>query len=251
MKNFMRSTAIKKNITRCVPVVISVRIVVLLLMVFSLGEFADLGAQSPYPPDPVYRTTPAPSFFDQPQPLRIRDYSWIYIDPPTPRVIKVHDIVTIIVDEKSEVTLNTRFNRTRNNSIEAEIAEFVRIGPEGNLENAAASSPKIDASLQGRIQNTGQVTDQEGIRYRIAATVVDVLPNGNLVLEARKMIRSNKDVWEYSLTGVIRSDDVNRDNTALSENIANLNIVKKQSGKAYDSTKRRWGITLMDWLSPF
>src|SRR5690606_20274914 len=115
-----------------------------------------------------------------------------------------------------------------------------------NLANAALNQPTIDANLQSRLNSTGQSTEQEGIRYRIAATVVDILPNGNLVLEARKSIRTNRDVWEYSLTGMLRFEDVDANNTASSEDIANLNIVKRMHGKVYDSTKRPWGIRLYD-----
>ncbi len=181
----------------------------------------------------------------------VRDYSWIYIDAPKAREVKVHDLLTIIVDEKSEVTMNSRYNRQRNGTLKAQLRDFVRFGETGNLTNAATGTPSINATLQSRLQSNGQLTDQEGIRYRIAATVVDVRPNGNVVLEARKTIRTNRDVWEYSLTGVLRSSDINRDNTALSENIANLDIVKRQRGKVYDSTKRPWGILLYDWFWPF
>ncbi|MEX0702171.1 MAG: flagellar basal body L-ring protein FlgH [Planctomycetales bacterium] len=182
---------------------------------------------------------------------RIADYSWIYIPAPEPYEIKVHDIVTIIVDEKSETLLNSRYNRTRNGTLKAELKEFVRLGDSGNARPAAEDQPTIDTNLQSRLQSTGQATDQEGMRYRIAATVVDVLPNGNLVLEARKSIRTDGDLWQYSLTGILRSEDINRDNTALSENIANLDIIKKQQGKVRDSTKRPWGMALYDMLSPF
>lgn len=184
-------------------------------------------------------------------PRRVRDFSWIYIDAPQPREIYVHDIITILVDEKSQVTVNSRFNRQRNATLKAELKEFIRLDNDFNLANAALNAPTVDSNLQSRLNSTGDLTDREGIQYRIAATVVDVLPNGNIVLEARKSIRTNWDVWEYSLTGMIRSEDINRDNTALSENIANLNIVKKQRGKVYDSTKRPWGILLYDWFSPF
>jgi flagellar L-ring protein precursor FlgH len=95
------------------------------------------------------------------------------------------------------------------------------------------------------------VSEKEEVLYRIAATVVDVLPNGNLVLEAQKEIQTNREVWTYTLTGTIRSQDINRDNTALSENIANLQIKKTQSGKVYDSTKRPWGTRLYDMFFPF
>lgn len=182
---------------------------------------------------------------------RMRDYSWIHIDPPQPAEIKLHDIVTIIVDEKSEVIMNSKFNRQRTSKLKAELKEFVRLGQTGNLTNAAINAPSIDAQLQGTLNSTGQLTDQEGVKYRIAATVVDVLPNGVLQLEARKKIQTQDDVSEYTLTGELRATDVSPDNTASSENIASLNIVKHQNGRVYDATKRNWGYRLYDLLFPF
>lgn len=189
--------------------------------------------------------------FRPPPPMRIRDASWHYIDPTPPRQIKLHDIITVVVDEKSETVLGSTFNRQRNNTLKAELKEFIRIGKTGNLENAADNQPSIDANLMGQMRNTGQVVEQEGIRYRIAATVVNVLPNGNVVIEARKRIRSDRDSWEFTLTGVIDSLSIRRDNTALSENIANLQITKDRSGKVFDSTKRHWGIRIYDVIWPF
>jgi flagellar L-ring protein precursor FlgH len=183
--------------------------------------------------------------------MRTRDLSWIYIDAVEPREIKLHDIVTITVDEKSEVIMNSRFNRQKNARLKAEIKEFLRIGNEGNLERAALNGPKIDTQLQGNLNTTGQVTDQEGIKYRIAATVADVLPNGIVRLEARKVIQTQDDVSEYTLTGELRAVDIGPDNMASSENVANLRIEKRQRGKVYDSVKRNWGYRLYDLIFPF
>lgn len=181
----------------------------------------------------------------------VSDYSWIHIDPPEPKSYKVNDIVTMIVSEKSEVTLQSIFNRQKTSSLKAELKDFIRIGAGGNLENAAANAPTIDAGLTGRINATGQVNESEGITFRIAATIVDILPNGNLVLEAKKTISTDDDKWIYTLTGVARFNDIQANNTILSENIANLDVAKFQSGKTSDSTKRYWGVKIFDKLWPF
>ena len=203
----------------------------------------------PGPPVP----TPVPPYgfgaFEQPIPLR--DYSWLYIDAPQPREIKVHDIITIIVREQSQTTVDSRFNRNRAAILRAELREFMRLDDDFNLAPAAEDSPAIDGNLIGRLQSQGSVVQREGMIYRIAATVVDVLPNGQLVLEARKTIQSDDDLWEYSLTGELRALDVNRDNTALSENIANLRIVKRQAGRVRNSTRLPWGTRIYDWIFPF
>jgi flagellar L-ring protein precursor FlgH len=186
-----------------------------------------------------------------PGPPLIRDYSWIYIDAAPPRKLQVHDIITVIVDEKSEVTSNNSYVRQKQGQFKAELRNFIRIDSSGNLNNAAQNQPSVEGNLQSRLNSRGQVNSREGVRYRIAATVVDVLPNGTIILEARKTIRTNTDVWEYSLTGRMRAQDVQANNTVLSENIADMNIVKSEKGRLRDSTKRGWMIWMYDLLGPF
>jgi flagellar L-ring protein precursor FlgH len=184
-------------------------------------------------------------------PLRRRDVSWIHIERPKPRKVGVHDIITVIVDEKSEVTQNSRFNRTRNAVYTAQLKEWLRINSTGDLDVAAGNAPGINGQLRSQLQSMGQGLSQEGMKYRIAATVVDILPNGTLILEAHKSIRSNTEVWEYSLTGRIRSQDVGGNNSVNSENIADLIISKREQGKIQDSTKRGWLQGFYDFLLPF
>ncbi len=201
---------------------------------------------------PPARPVPPPAGFRSfEQPLLLQHHSFCYIPQTPPQEIHVHDIVTIIVKEISEVSVDSRFNRSRRGSLLAELGEFIRFSEDGNLTNAAENSPAIDGTLNARLDATGRVLESEEIVYRIAATVVDVLPNGNLVLEARKGIESNGDAWEYTLTGTVRSVDINRDNTALSENIANLKIKKTQAGRVKDSTRRAWGVRILDFIFPF
>ena len=216
-------------------------------------------------PQPLRRSQPPGVFTTTPQSERlppvyemgparlgsIRDHSWTYIDQQLPRTIKRHDIIKIIVDEKSETTLRSGFDRQQTTNFLAELREFVRIGETGNLTNAANNQPTVDANVTGRMRNQGRVTDQEGMRYRIAASVIKVLPNGNLLLYARKSIRSDRDVWSFTVTGTVASTSVSRAGTVLSEDIANLNIVKKRQGKVYSSTKWRWGTRLYDMFWPF
>ena len=185
------------------------------------------------------------------RPRSMRSLSFTHIALPEPRVVQVHDIVTVLVDEKSEVVIQSRFDRRRTATLEAGINEFLRLDAFGRLVPSATASPGADLEAGVRLQANGGATDAEGIRYRIAAEVVDVLPNGNVVLEARKKIRSNRDVWEYTLTGTIASEKIRRDMTAVSEDVAALKIEKRQSGKVYNSTNPGWGLRALDRMWPF
>lgn len=216
-----------------------VPLTVLLAMVSAAGR-----AQAQ--PGPLVDSTGAPL---------LQDYSWVYLEPaPPPPQIKVHDIITIEVDEKAEVIVNSRFNRQRNGSYTAQLKEFIRlVNNDGNIKvvPAAESQPTVDASLTNRLQTIGQSTDLEGITYKIAATVVDVLPNGTLVLEARKSIRTNQDFFEYRLTGRVDKGKITPTRTARTEDIAELQIQRRQRGKVFDSTKVNWGGRILDTILPF
>jgi flagellar L-ring protein FlgH len=192
-----------------------------------------------------------PDFYAPQPPLLMADFAWSYVDAPKPHEIKVHDIITVTVKENASTNAKSVYNRQRNGQYTAQLSQFIRINSQGNLDTAATNSPEVDSSLQSQLQSTGQVTETETITYRIAATIVDVLPNGVLVLEARKSILDNKDLWEYTLTGKIRPQDITPDNSALSERIADLQISKVQHGKLHDSTQRAWFIRLYDWIGPF
>lgn len=219
-------------------------------------------AQAPPAPAPaVEETAPRPTAVARPAtppaaapvarpPRTTASLSLIAVPVPEPRPVQVNDLVTILVNEQAELTANSQFNRQRRRSLQAEIAEFVRIA-DGAIRNSADTSPAVDVSLNGRVQDLGQVNDREGIRYRVTATVVSVLPNGNIVLEARKEIVADDDHWEYTLNGTIAADKINRDMTALAENCANLRVTRFNRGRVGDSTKRGWGLRLFDYFSPF
>ncbi|WLD14590.1 flagellar basal body L-ring protein FlgH [Planctellipticum variicoloris] len=194
-------------------------------------------------------------FIDPQGSPRMQDYSWVYLEPaPPPPQIKVHDIITIEVDEKAEVIVNSRFNRQRNGTYTAQLKEFIRLVNTDGYQKvvpAAASQPTIDATLTNRLQTIGQSTDLEGITYKIGATVVDILPNGTIVLEARKSIRTNQDFFEYRLTGRVDKAKISPTRSARTEDIAELRIERKQRGKVFDSTKVNWGGRILDTLLPF
>lgn len=212
-------------------------------------------AQPPLPPPPPpgqgAMLSPGP-FVVAPSPVFVRDHSFIFIEqPPPPSLIKVHDILTIEVDEKAEVIVNSRFNRQRNGSYKLELKDFVRVIPGPKLVPANTDTPTIEGTLSNRLQTIGQATDSEGITYKIAAEVVDVLPNGTVVLEARKSIRTNQDVFVYRLTGRVDKGKIKPDRTARTEDIAELQIERLQNGKIFDSTKVNWGTRILDILMPF
>ena len=91
-----------------------------------------------------------------------------------------------------------------------------------------------------------------------AAAWTEALPVGNGRLGAMvygrtadETIQLNEEIWEQSLSGIVRRDDVLPNNTVLSEDIAELRIMKREVGSVRDGYRRGWFLRILDRYQPF
>jgi flagellar L-ring protein precursor FlgH len=92
---------------------------------------------------------------------------------------------------------------------------------------------------------------RDAMKFTIACEVVDVRPNGTLVIEGRRSVRNNEEVWDAALTGVVRPEDLLPNNTVRSENIAELRVYKRELGHVRDAYRRGWFLKWLDLFQPF
>ena len=100
----------------------------------------------------------------------------------------------------------------------------------------------------GRLIIGGDFTSLGGFQRDHLARL---LPNGTLVLEARRDIQNGDEHWIASLSGVCRREDIQPGNTILSKDIAELKIDKREAGHIPDAYKRGWLTRWMDAFNPF
>lgn len=216
------------------------------ILVVAIGFVSDLEAQNS-------------SIFQQDLPVRgqapilLDGGSWTYIPPNLPRRIKIHDRVTIRVDEIASMTQEGEVERRKSAQYNAVLEDWISlIGLKAIKPNAQADGDQtIAGQLQQLYRAEGDVQARESLALNIACTVADIRPNGDLVLEGHKQIRVNDDFWEVSLTGVCRHADVGPDNVILSRNIANMKLDKRERGHVRDSYKRGWLVRWLDEFHPF
>lgn len=185
-------------------------------------------------------------------PLTLEATSWFFEPAPPPREIQLQDIITVMVDEKSRTFSQGDLQRRRNANLAAALTDWIRF--EGtSLKPAPMTDGDLKATgtltSQFRAQNTLDARDN--LQLRIAATVVDIRPNGNLVIEAHREIGNNEESWHYALAGIVRREDVLPNNTVLSEDVAELRIDKYETGQIRDGYKRSWAMRLLDKYGPF
>ncbi len=178
--------------------------------------------------------------------------SWTYQPVPTPRELTLHDIVTIIVDEKARAFSQGDLTRRRNANLNAALVDWIRLdGLDIKTAPQAEGDPRTQGTLTSQFRAQNTLESRDNLQLRIAAEVVDIRPNGNLVLEARREIINNEERWKYALSGIVRREDVLPNNTVISEDIAGMRLEKLEDGQIRDGYKRSWLMRILDRYSPF
>ena len=149
------------------------------------------------------------------------------------RASQVDDIITIVVTESvsavaSGVT-NTSRKSTAKNSITSLAGALAAGNPLGSL---------ADLSNTQQVQGTGQTSRNMSISTTLSARVVEVTPNGTLVVEGLKDISVNSEKQTIRVRGLVRPVDLNTANAVQSTRVANLQVQVNGKGVVGDAIKR-------------
>ena len=192
----------------------------------------------------------------RPDPARARlaDVSFAAVPEPVPRTLRKHDQVTIIVREESESRSRGSTELKKEAEFEARLEEFIRLRiHNAEVEGGAlgAQPPAVRASGVRDFKGEGRVDRSDRFTTRVQAEVLDVKPNGTLVLQARSRVRTDDEDRFFILTGTCRVEDVSADNTILSSQLYDKNLEQKNRGNIRNTTRRGWLGNLLDVITPF
>ncbi|MEQ8317358.1 MAG: flagellar basal body L-ring protein FlgH [Phycisphaerales bacterium] len=180
--------------------------------------------------------------------------SLFVVRPPEPRAFKIHDIITIIVNESSTQTSEQTLETTKETEGSATLGATLSIEELLNLrlENSSISDLELlryaaerEFEGEGEYERTDRITD------RLSATVIDVKPNGVLVLEARRFTASDEETKTVVLSGNCRSEDVTEQNTIQSNQLADLRLEVKHEGEVRDAATKGPLTRFVEWILPF
>lgn len=208
----------------------------------------------PYPNDPNAAPIQSTSA-DNNSPLPavgLAGVSWTYQPAPPMRAFRVQDIVTIRVDEIARMMAEGDTEKRRVSLFQATLSEWIKLGRGGLIPDPqVGGDPTVDAQTIANSRAEASVESRESMSFNIAARIVDIRPNGNLVVEARKQYRVNDNLWETSLSGICRAQDIGPDNVVLSRDLIDLEINKQDQGQLRDGYRRGWFQRAFDRLKPF
>lgn len=169
------------------------------------------------------------------------------------RAIKKGDILTVVIeiDEKAEISNDT--SRSRSGSEKLGIAQFFGLPQRANarLPAGASMANALELDSDSSSEGKGNVKRKEKLTLRIAATIVDVLPNGVLSIIGSQELRVNFELRELSVAGYVRPEDISRMNEITYDKIAAARVSYGGRGQITDVQQPRYGQQILDAVLPF
>ncbi len=229
-----------------------------ILLLGASMQFFGCAAQSPAPTPTPIPPPPAAAVRQQAPPVSPAEGSlWtdsgglgsMFINV---KARNVGDILTIRIVETANATNKASTKTERTSSLSAGIDNFF------NAEKRfPADQPffnpfsKVGGSIDSEFDGSGKTVRSGDLNAFMTARIVDIHPNGNLVIEGNREVRVNHENQIITLTGLVRPRDISADNVVQSTYIADARISYSGTGILNDRQKPGWFTRVMDVVWPF
>jgi flagellar L-ring protein precursor FlgH len=169
------------------------------------------------------------------------------------RAAAVGDLVTVLVSIQDEADMENSTKRSRENNESMGLPRLLGLEASYGRLLPAGIDPAnlVSANSSSNVDGNGTLKRSEQINLRVAATVTQVLPNGNLVVAGRQQVRVNQELRDLQVGGIIRPQDIGSDNTVKHDRLAEARIAYGGRGTISDVQRPRYGQELMDIIMPF
>ncbi|MEC9434463.1 MAG: flagellar basal body L-ring protein FlgH [Pseudomonadota bacterium] len=161
------------------------------------------------------------------------------------------DILTVVIEIDDQAQIDNATERNRSNSEDMSVSAL--FGLPALIDDALGFStdPSAGVGSSSSSSGDGSVQRSEKITLRIAATVVDVLPNGHMVVAGNQEVRVNYELRDLQVAGIVRPNDISRKNEITYDKMAEARIAYGGRGQITDVQQPRYGQQVLDVILPF
>ncbi len=169
------------------------------------------------------------------------------------RAGKRGDILTVVVEINDQAQFSDTTGRSRAGTEQMGVPSLFGIPQrlDRALPTGATSANLVSTSSSSTFSGNGSVARNEKVTLRLAATVVEQLPNGVLRIEGQQEVRVNTELRQLIISGYVRPDDISRQNEITYDKIAQAQISYGGRGLISDAQQPRYGQQIIDQLVPF
>ncbi|MEP3845845.1 MAG: flagellar basal body L-ring protein FlgH [Paracoccaceae bacterium] len=169
------------------------------------------------------------------------------------RAMQRGDIMTVVVEINEQAEISNASDRSRSGSESLGVPQLGGLPQriDEKLPEGASSSELVSINSQSSSSGDGSVKRNEKLTLRVAATILDVLPNGVLSISGSQELRVNFEMRELLVTGYVRPEDISRQNEITYDKIASARISYGGRGQISDVQQPRIGQQVLDAVLPF
>lgn len=169
------------------------------------------------------------------------------------RAAKRGDILTVVIEINDKAEFSNATNRDRSGSSSMSLPHLLGIPQsiDNRIIEGATMSNAAQTNGSSTFSGDGTVKRNEKLALRVAATVIEELPNGVVKIEGQQEIRVNLELRELLISGFVRTGDISRQNEITYDKIAGARISYGGRGLVSEFQKPKWGQNLMDKVLPF
>jgi flagellar L-ring protein precursor FlgH len=163
------------------------------------------------------------------------------------------DILTVVVEIDDEAKISDQSDRERSGSNSLGVTDFFgipqRVDP--YLPTGATLGAAVSTNGATTYSGSGSVSRNETLTLRLAATIVEELPNGILRIEGHQELRVNYEMRDLVVSGYVRPQDISRQNEITYDKIADAQISYGGRGQLMEMQQPAWGQQILDKVLPF
>jgi flagellar L-ring protein precursor FlgH len=169
------------------------------------------------------------------------------------RPTNVGDLVTISITETAKASELANTNVSRDSGVKVGVNSLFGISLP--MKAFSDKDANVDTALEGTVGNVtngqGKTERQSSFTSFLTARVIQVLPNQNLMIQGRRNLRINNETEVVMLTGIVRPQDIDRNNTVPSTKVAEARVTISGVGVVSDKQKVGWFQRIFDHVYPF
>jgi len=150
------------------------------------------------------------------------------------KAFRLHDVVSIVVSESLAASTDGQVKNSRASNANSGLTSLF-----GALKASNALQNLVGASASSGLTAQGQSTTNSSLSTTFGGEVVDVLPNGMLVVQATRQLTFSQQTQLIHLRGLVRPEDVSAQNQVLSTAMTDLELEVTGKGIVNDSTYRQ------------
>jgi len=174
------------------------------------------------------------------------------LTPAEPRIIKVNDLIGVIIRYRLRHQSTSKLKQDDKWDANAKLSAWFRIHDKKlNQQDFERGTPEVKLNSKNQLDNKGEANRSDVFETRLMAKVIDIKPNGNLIIVAWSRMEIDDEMQYLRMSGECNREHIAPDGTIPSDKIFGLEVQTMNEGAVKDAVKRGWFKEMVDTVKPF